>query len=350
MKRSRRLLALGLSLVMGLMLLEGCAKSASSGTDSSSSSASTTESSSTASSKKPSDYKIALIINGSAKDGGWCQQGVDALSAIEKEYGCKTDYSENVAATDYEMTISGYADAGYDIIIAHGSQFLDACKAVAGNYPDTLFICNSALEGQAPNVAGVQYAGYDGGYFVGAALGLVTKTNKIGVVVASEEGANAEWINGVRDGAASVNKDSNMVTINTDSWDDASKAKQAVDSLASQGVDAISENCNSAEIGAVEESSALGIFNVGWNMDCAQYGDTAFISVLCDTGYGLQVAIKEAMEGKLNGRNEAYKIGAPEGIFKFTDYTGKFANALTDEQKDTLKGILQKACDGAELK
>jgi len=335
---------------MGLMLLEGCAKSASSGTDSSSSSASTTESSSTADSKKPSDYKIALILNGSSKDGGWCQQASDALSAVAKEYGCKTDFSENVSTTDYEMTISGYADAGYDIIIAHGSEFLNACKAVASNYPNTLFICNSAMEGQAPNVAGVHYAGFDGGYFVGATLGLVTKTNKIGVVEASEEGANAEWLKGVKAGAASVNKDSSVLSINTDSWDDASKAKQAVDSLVSQGVDAVSENCDAAGIGAVEECGSEGIYNVGWNMDCSKYGDTCFTSVLCDTSYGLQVAIKEAVEGKIKGRNEAYKIGAPEGIFKFTDYTGKFANALTDEQKDTLKGILQKACDGAELK
>ena len=128
------------------------------------------------------------------------------------------------------------------------------------------------MSGKAPNVAGIDFDGYTGGFLVGTALALATESNKIGVVEASEEGASAEWLRGVKEGSAYINKDCQVLSMNTGSWDDASKAKQAVDSLESQGVDAVTENCDAAGAGAVEECDALGLINVGWNNDYSQYG------------------------------------------------------------------------------
>jgi len=290
-----------------------------------------------------------LVLAGSSKDGGWCQLAADALANTAKDYGCKTNFSENVATTDYETTISGYADQGYDIVVAHGAEFLDACKSVAANYPNTLFIVNSSMEGQSPNVSAVDYDGYRAGFMVGATMALASKSNKVGVVEASEEGASALWLKGTKDGSAYINKDCQLVSINTGSWDDASKAKQAVDSLSSQGVDVVSENCDAAGAGAVQECGSLGMLNVGWVGDFSKYGDACFVSFIQDVTLGTEVAIKKAMDGELQGKGEAYEIGAKDGAIKITDYTGPNANALTDEQKAKVKDLFDKASQGVDF-
>lgn len=350
MKRLKRFLAIGLALAMGAMTLSGCGSSSTGSTTSSSDSSTSSSSSSTTSSKKnPSDYKIGLVLSGSSKDGGWSQLAADALANAAKDYGCKTNFSENVATTDFETTISGYADQGYDIVVAHGAEFLNACKAVAAKYPNTLFVCNSALEGQAPNVAGIDYDGYKGGFLVGATMALASKTNKVGVVEASEEGASALWLKGTKDGAAYINKDCQVISINTGSWDDASKAKQAVDSLSSQGADVVSENCDAAGAGAVQECGTLGLLNVGWVGDFSKYGDACFVSFIQDVCYGTEVVMKKAMEGELKGQDNVYEIGAADGVVKMTEYTGKNANALTDEQKAKVKDLFDKACKGEDF-
>lgn len=353
MKKIKRFCAIALSLAMGAMLLAGCGSSSSNTSKSTSSSDSKASSSAaestTSGSKDYSKIKVALVLSGSSKDGGWSQLAADALKNAEKDYGCKADFSENVASTDYESTISGYADAGYSIVVAHGAEFLNACKAVAGNYPNTLFICNSALEGKSPNVAGVDYDGYRGGFIVGTAMASVTKSNKVGVVEASEEGASAEWLRGVKEGAAYTKAGCEVISMNTGSWDDASKAKQAVDSLSSQGVDVVSENCDAAGAGAVQECDSLGIMNVGWVGDFSKYGESCFISFIQDVCYGTEVVIKKAMDGELKGQDKVYEVGAADGVIKMTDYAGKYKDSITDEQKAQIEKIFKMACAGDDL-
>jgi len=340
MGKAKRVLALVLSMAMGIMMISGC------GTGKA---ASSSESDTSSSDKNYSDIKVGLVLTGSSKDGGWSQLAADALANAQKDYGCKTDFSENVATTDIEPTISGYADAGYNIVIAHGAEFLDTCKTVAATYPNTIFICTSAMSGKAPNVAGIDFDGYTGGFLVGTALALATESNKIGVVEASEEGASAEWLRGVKEGSAYINKDCQVLSMNTGSWDDASKAKQAVDSLESQGVDAVTENCDAAGAGAVEECDALGLINVGWNNDYSQYGKSCMISFRQDITLGAEVAIKNAMDGKLKGQDNVIEIGAADGVIKVTDYAGTYANSLSDEKKAKLKEMYDMACGGKNL-
>ena len=294
-----------------------------------------------------SQMKIGLLLSGSAKDGGWSQMAADAATTVKDKYGCTVNFSESTPATDFESTMRGYADAGYNIIVSHGSEFLDAAKQVSKDYPDIKFICTSASSGQEPNLTAVDFGSYQFGFLVGAAAALASDNNTIGIVCASQDGSAKDWNDGVADGAKYIEADAKTIIVCTGSWDDALKAKQAVDALQQQGCDTITQNCDAAGIGAIQESQELGLMNIGAVSDQSSYGDCVMISVLQDSKLGIEAAIAEAVEGNLKAG--AVNMDAAHGVITLTGYTGKYAGKLTADQKAKLQDLWQQAKDGADL-
>lgn len=347
----KKLLSLALSLAMAMLLLTGCGSSNTGTSPTPSGSPSAPSSPSASSAATTTDFskiKIALVLSGSAKDGGWSQLAADAVNNVKEKYNCQVNYSESVATTDYESTIRGYADAGYNIIIAHGAEFLNASKLVATDYPKITFINTSALEGQDPNLSGIDFGSYQGGFLVGAAAALATDTNKIGMVDASETGSAATMLEGMKAGMKYVNADCQLFTVNTGSWDDAAKAKQAVDALVAKGVDTFSQDCDSAGAGAIAECDTLGKMNVGFVSDQSTLGDSVFMSVVQDAQLGIETSVEEALQGTL--KTGFAIMGADVNVIRLADkYTGKYADKLTADEKATLQDLYEKAKSGVDL-
>lgn len=74
------------------------------------------------------------------------------------------EYVENVQASDYESTFREYAERGYDLIMAAGSQFDEAVAAVAPNYPDTTFCAVNGSKCDGDNVAPIFPKEYEASY------------------------------------------------------------------------------------------------------------------------------------------------------------------------------------------
>lgn len=341
----KKVFALLMSVMMAAGILSGCG---SSGTPASSgSSASVASASQSTQSSDYSSMKIGVLLSGSANDGGWSQMAADAAKAVQEKYGCTVNYSESVPTTDYESTIRGYADAGYNVVVCHGSEFLDAVKAVSPEYTDVTFICTSSTSGLEPNLTGVDFGSYQFGFLVGAACGLATDTGNIGIVCASTDGTAGDWNNGVIDGAKYSKPDGKVITVCTGSWDDALKCKQAVDALAQQGCDVISQNADAAGMGAIQECDALGLMDVGAVSDQSSVGESCFISVVQDSKLGIETAIDDAVQGTLKAG--FVNMDATVNVVTLTGYSGKYADKLTDEQKATLQDLWQQAHDGVDL-
>ncbi len=341
----KRMFASLLSLAMALGLLTACGSNSASTTQKpAKETANPSESSDTA---DYSSLKIGLVLTGNANDGGWNQMAADAASTVASKYGCTVNYTESVAATDIESTIRGYADAGYDIVLAHGAELFDASKQVAKDYPDTKFINTSAFSGQEPNLTGIDFGAYELGYLNGIACAYATDTKKIGVIIAVESDSMLTWAEGIKDAAQYVDESIQVTVVATGTFDDPIKAKQATDALAEQGCDVITQNADACGNGAVEECDALGLMNVGAVGDQSTYGESCFISVMQDAHLGIETAVAEAIEGTLP--SGAVVMGANAGVVYLTDYTGKYADLLTADQKAALQDLWQQAHDGVDL-
>ena len=77
------------------------------------------------------DKKIALLLPGSIDDQGWNATNNAGALAAEEELGVKIDVVESVPAEEYESTFTEYAEKGYDLIMAAGSQWDESATVVA---------------------------------------------------------------------------------------------------------------------------------------------------------------------------------------------------------------------------
>lgn len=342
----KKVITLLLTLAMVLGLLAGCGSKQAPEEEPKDSTAEETETPA-ASGPDYSSLKMGVVLSGSANDGGWNQMAADAAKAVADKYGCTVNYTESVKSTDFESTIEGYATAGYDIVVAHGAEFLDASKQVAKDYPDTTFINTSAYSGQEPNLTGVDFGAYELGFLNGIACAYATEAKKIGVIIAVESDSMLTWAEGIQDAVKYIDSSIEVTVVATGTFDDPIKAKQATDALAEQGCDVITQNADACGNGAVEECDALGLMNVGAVGDQSGFGESCFLTVIQDAKLGIETAIAEAVEGTL--KPGAVVMGANAGVVYLTDYTGKYADVLTAEEKAALQDLWQKAHDGEDL-
>lgn len=345
----KRMSALLLALVMALGLLTACGGGGSSGGAASDPApgTGTDAPSQDAGTKETEHLQIGLVLTGNVSDGGWNQMAADAAQTVADKYGCTVNYTESVKTTDLESTLRGYAEAGYDIVVAHGAEILDATKQVAKEYPDTKFINTSAYYGQEPNLTGIDFGAYEFGFLTGAACAYATESKKIGVIIAIESDSMLTWATGIKDAAKYIDEDIEVIQVATGSFDDPIKSKQATDALAEQGCDVITANADTSGNGAVEECDLLGLVSVGAVGDQREFGENCFISIIQDSHVGIETAIARAIEGTLPP--EAVNMGANAGVIYMTDYAGKYANLLTDEEKASLQDFWQQAHDGVDL-
>ena len=120
----KKFLAIFLALVLTMALLAGCAAKQA------------TEAGQTA--KTAETVKIVLLLPGEVNDQGWNASNYAGVVACNEKLGTKMEYVEAVQEADFESTFREYAERGYDIIMAAGSQFDEAASSVAANYPNTL--------------------------------------------------------------------------------------------------------------------------------------------------------------------------------------------------------------------
>ena len=97
---------------------------------------------------------------------------------------------ETVDARDYEENIGVFAQAGYDVIVTVGDAMSAATRSEAKTYPDTYFIGvdqdQSADQDFSPNLTRLVFAEDQIGYLAGALAALMSKTDQIGAVCASD--------------------------------------------------------------------------------------------------------------------------------------------------------------------
>ena len=103
--------------------------------------------------KGAGDYKIVLLLPGPINDQSWTATHYAGLVKANETLGTKMEYIENVQAADFESTFRNYAERGYDLIMAAGTQFDEAANKVAKEYPNTKFTVVNGMMSDGENVA-----------------------------------------------------------------------------------------------------------------------------------------------------------------------------------------------------
>ncbi len=190
------------------------------------------------STEKP--FKIAAIFQ-TAIEEPWDGVIHRACLKAQKEMGnIEYEFTEKVAAADFEKVLREYAERGFDLIV--GDAFLageEPARRVAKDYPDIAFAFGSEFGPVAPNFSVFDNWIHEPAYLCGVIAGRLTKSNVLGVVAAIPIGEVNRLVNAYKAGALSVNPKVKVKITYIGGWFDPPKAKEAAIAQIEAGADLI---------------------------------------------------------------------------------------------------------------
>ena len=288
-------------------------------------------------------FKVAMLLPGSISDAGWNALAYEGLKAIEKQLGAEISHAETRTPTDQEEQFRAYALEGYNMVFGHGYEFQDPAKAVAPDFPETIFITSSGGT-ITDNISPVNFRVEQAAYLLGMIAGKMTQTNKLGVM----GGQNIPSVNSTfmafEGGAKSVNPEIEVSWVYVGNWEDIGKGKELALAQINEGVDFIFPNADAAGLGAYEaaeiaQKEGKTVYTFGANRDKSDISPTVIANAVITPNAFVQIA-KIIKEGKFKPQ-----------IYTFNMLTNE---AITLTYSPALKGkvpeAVQKAVEDAKAK
>lgn len=294
--------------------------------------------------------KIALIIENTIDDKGWCQAMHDGITlAMQQNPGrIEYSYSEKMKPVDAGSAVLQYAGQGYDIIIGHGAQYKNLITEMAAEYPDISFAFGTSSEIVGPNVFSYMPQSEETGYLNGLIAGMLTKSNTIGLIGPVDGGDAARYNRGFVLGVKAVNPSANVMVAHTGSFSDFVKATEVAHSQIRSGADILTGSSQQALGGlrAVADYRDKDIWWVG--QDLAQIGIPEGYKVLSASSYNyaavINTLVKRLDAGVKGGENIPMNFNNDGFVFKFNDATkSKISADIEKKVNDALAAFKAQA-------
>lgn len=210
-------------------------------------------------------FRIAVIMPSAITDVAFSQSMWNALVAVQTEMGGESAleimYSENMfKVPDAAAAIRDYASQGFDIVIAHGSQYGSSVQEIAVDFPEVTFAWGTDVNTFGmPNVYAYTAAAEEGGYINGVLAAMLTTSKTIGVTGPVEVGDAKTYIDGFVQGVASVDPTINVSKTWTGSFSDVALMTEAAKTHIAAGADILTGSSQSVvgSIGAAKESGGV---------------------------------------------------------------------------------------------
>ena len=247
--------------------------------------------------------KVALILPGKVDDVSWNQAMNEGMKALEKDYvgKIKVSYSENVyEVSNIEPALREFASQGYDLVIGHGFQFQEPIIKVAAEFPKVKFALGTGFK-TLPNTAIYDVRLEDGGYLMGTLAGLMTKTNKLGVVGGADVSEIYRGHEAYKYAAKQVNPSVQIQELYTGDWRDAAKAKEGAISMYDSGADIIWHSGDGIGLGVVDAGKEKNQIVLG---NVADQNVLAPDNVLSGIVYNWKPVLKQIVDDILNNNFE----------------------------------------------
>jgi len=262
--------------------------------------------------------RVAVVMPSSITDMAFSQSMFSALKAIQAEMGGETAmeivYSENMfKVPDAAAAIRDYASQGYEIVIAHGSQYGSSVQEIAPDFLKTTFAWGTDVNTFGmPNVYAYTAAAEEGGYVNGVLAALLTKNKLIGVTGPVEVGDAKTYIDGFTQGVAAVDPAIKVSKTWTGSFSDVALMTEAAKTHVAAGADVLTGSSQSVvgSIGAAKEAG-----NVLWFGTQADQASLAPALVVASQVYDWKGMIKEIIKNRESGKlgGDAYKLQLSNG-------------------------------------
>ena len=180
--------------------------------------------------------RAAVVTPSAENDLAFSQSIVDALHRMEAA-GLLSEVAVSPGlfiVEDAGLALRDYAEEGYDLVIAHGSQYGGLLEAIAPDFPDTAFAWGTSVEtfGQS-NISAYTTSSDEGAYAMGLAAAVIAGGSPVGIIGPIEVGDAKLYVDGFTAGVEAGGGTANSVY--TDSFADVQLAAEAAQSFIDNG-------------------------------------------------------------------------------------------------------------------
>jgi len=290
-------------------------------------------------------FRVAVVMPSAINDLAFSQSMYDALVRVQEEMGGADSfelvYSEGMfVVDDAAAAIRDYASQGFDLVIAHGSQYGSSLQEIAPDFPETSFAWGTTVDTFGlPNVFAYEAASQEGGYVNGVLAASLNTSTVIGVVGPIETGDAKLYVDGFKAGVAATNPAIQVNVNYIGSFSDVALASEAATTHIAAGADILTGTAQMVvgAIGKAEENDVL------WFGTQSNQASLAPSIVVASQVYHWEVVLTEMIglikDGTLGG--QSFKINLKNGgeVIEYNpDYTlPADAKALADQ---TVQGII----------
>ena len=245
---------------------------------------------------------------------------------------------ESVPVEEFEATFTEYGEKGYDLVMSAGSQFDEACAAVAPGYPETTFTVINGQVSETENMVPVFPKEYEGSYLAGIVAGYATENGKFAVMGGESNAPMVKLMDTYEAAALGVceergieGAEANRSFLNT--WTDVSITKSMTDQMIDNGADTVFCYSNEGASGAVQSAEEKGATFVAFAANKNEESDCVAASLNMNWAGVYPWIIEGVAKGELTG---AQQVGVKEGVFEAL---------LTDNVSDECKAAVEKAIE-----
>jgi len=305
--KGQRLAPLGV-LAAGLAVALATASCSSSSSTSTSSAATSAP---PASSSSVKTLKVALIEPSLRNDLAFSESMYAALESLAGPEHLIVSVSDNLFnVTDAGNAMRQYAAEGYNLIIAHGSQYGGTVEQLAPQFPKTSFAWGTAgVTYGLPNVFAYQANSQEGGYVEGYMAALMSKSKVLGVIGPIDVGDAHLYVVGFKAGALAADPTATVHTSFTGSFSDDTLMETAAKSYVSEGADVLTGSSQSV-VGAigVAKQDKVAWFGTQWDQSSLAPTEVVASQVYNWTGVLTQI-ITAIRGGVLGGATYTITLG-----------------------------------------
>jgi len=217
-------------------------------------------------------FRVAFIMPSSINDFAWSQSMYEALLTIQEEMGKENFefvYSESMfIVADAAAAIRDYASEGYDLVIAHGSQYGASLTDIAPDFPDTSFAWGSTAnvftDLGITNIFAYEPLAEQGGYVNGVLAAKLSESNIYGVIGPIETGDAKRYTEGA--GIKSIRPDAKINVTWIGSYSDVALASEAAQTHIDAGADVLT-GTSQMTVGAIGVAKQRGALWFGYDVD-----------------------------------------------------------------------------------
>lgn len=189
-------------------------------------------------------FRVAVVMPSTVNDLAFSQSIYDALLKIQEEWDGEFEiaYSENLfVVEDAATALRDYASEGFDLVIAHGSQYGSSVAEIAPDFPDTAFAHGTTVETFADegitNVYAYEARSEEGAFVMGVMAAMMTESDVIGIIGPIETGDAKLYVDGFEAGVMWEDEEIEVLINYIQSFSDVALAATAAEAMLDEDAD-----------------------------------------------------------------------------------------------------------------